>query len=987
MRALLPTTLVLSIVLAADAPGQSPATIDLPTLTWRGIGPFRGGRATAVAGSAADPFTYYMGTAGGGVYKTTNAGLHWTNVSDGFVRTGSVGAIAVAPSDPNVVYVGMGEATARANTVHHGDGVYKSVDAGKTWRHLGLAATQVISRIVVHPLNPDIVFVAAQGALYAPTPDRGIYRSTDGGANWSRVLFINETAGASDLALGAGTPGVLYAAFWDHQRFPWDIRQFGPGSGLHRSTDGGTTWERLTQGLPADMGKVSVSATSTAGRAYALLTSQEAGRSGLYQTTDAGGTWSLVNARPDLTRRAWYYTKVFADPTNSDVIWIPNIPLLRSTDGGRTFATAPETPHADRHELWINPGNARFMAVADDGGASISNDGGLTWSPQDNQATGQIYRISTDRRLPYRIYGAQQDNTSLSIASANTTGGIGREDWRAVAGYEMSFVDVDPDNPDVTYASGMLGEVELLSQSTGATHTVNPHPMLFWGNASSPMVRYRHVLNVPLFVSRHPGRRLYLAAQKLLASDDRGRTWREVSPDVTRRGSEPGRDQRLGTGLTGDGAYGAINYAAESPVDRQVLWTGSDDGIVGVTRDGGRSWHLTELPGAGDARINALDASPHDPAVAYVAATRFQFNDYTPLIFRTGDYGRTWTRIGAGLPHGGWARVIREDPVRRGLLFVGTELGAHVSLDDGRTWQPLQRGLPVTPIYDLRVHGDDVVAATGGRGLWILDNVTPLRELAERPALARVHLFRPAVAYRWNVGSSGRGTDATTGANAPRGATLDFHLAATGVVRLEVVDASGTIVRTLSMGEARGIAARSPTLRAGANRLQWDLRQDAIPVLPGAGIFGGGMPQGRWALPGRYSLRLIAADTSVSAPLELRPHPGAATTAAAHVEQDQLLREIERDLVAYRDLFQRVERARTEATAALNDVTDPAARQVAAARRDSLVLGTELYGHLANLHSIVNALIPGVEPAERQTFAELHQAWLALQRATEARLR
>jgi photosystem II stability/assembly factor-like uncharacterized protein len=1003
MRAPGARTLLLTLVLAAtsEAAGQAAATGDLSALAWRSIGPYRGGRASAVAGIGSDPFTYYMGTAGGGVYKTTNAGVTWHNVSDGFLRTGSVGAIAVAPSNPGVIYVGMGEATARANTVHHGDGIYKSTDAGKTWRHVGLAETQVISRIVVDPRDPDLVYVAAQGALYAPTQDRGIYRSSDGGTTWKKVLFAGETAGASDLALEPANPRVLYAAFWDHQRFPWDIRQYGPGSGIHRSSDGGETWQKLSNGLPATMGKLAVATTSTAGRAYALVTTTEAGKSGLYHTTDAGASWSLVSTRAELTRRFWYYTKLFIDPVNPDVVWVPNIPLLKSTDGGRTFVTAPETPHADRHEMWINPSNPRFMAMADDGGASISTDGGLTWSTQMNQATAQVYRIVTDNLFPYRIYGAQQDNSSFVIASASGGGeGIGRADWREVAGYENSFVDVDPDAPDISWGTGILGEVEWRSESTGLSGTVNPSPMLFWGTSPSRHEKYRYVLNVPLFVSRHPARTLYLGAQKLLASDDKGRTWREVSPDVTRRGTEAGRDQRLGTGLTGDGTYGAINYAAESPLRPGVLWTGSDDGMVAVTRDGGKTWHRALLPGADDARINALEASPHDPAVAYVAATRFQFNDYTPFFFRTNDYGRTWTRIGASLPAGGWARVIREDPVRRHMLYAGTELGMHYSRDDGATWHPLQTRLPVTPIYDLRVRGNDLIVATGGRSLWILDNVTPLRQL-DAVASARAYLFRPAVAYRTTQGGSSAANEAGAhGANPMRGAVLDFHLAAAGPVRMEIVDAAGATVRTLTFGEARegggggggavggrGGGGGSAAVKAGLNRVAWDLRQTAVPVIPGAGIFGGGTAQGRWALPGRYTVRLIAGGDTMTAPLEVRASPGAKVPATAYAEQERFLRVIEEDLVEYRELSQRMERARTALADSLKSITEPAALQAARARHSALTLDTEIYGLLANLHSKVNAIVPGVEASERDTHAMLRREWQKLKAATEAWLR
>ena len=973
---------------AQQAAAADVAPVDLGLLEWRNVGPFRGGRAAAVAGTPAEPLTFYMGTAGGGIFKTINAGITWKNVSDGFVKTPSVGALAIAPSDANVVYAGMGEHTARANTVHHGDGVYKSTDGGKTWRHLGLAATQVISRIQVHPRNADVVYVAAQGALYGPTQERGVYRSTDGGATWKRVLFVGETAGAADLAMDARNPNVLYAAIWDHQRFPWEIRAYGPLGGLHKSTDGGDTWQKLTTGFPATMGKVGVATTADPNRVYALLATQQRGASGLYRSDDAGITWSLVNTTSGLTNRGWYYIEVVAHPTNPDVVWVLNTTMYKSEDGGRTFKVA-ETPHADRHDLWVNPTDPRIMVVADDGGAAVSQDGGRSWSSQHNQATAQIYRVVTDNRFPYWLYGAQQDNTTIGIPSASTErGGIERE-WRSVAGYENSFIALDPDRPELTYGTNILGEIEEQSQGTRVSRTSAPYPLIVWGNLRSRYLKYRYILNTPIFMSRHAPKTLYLSANKLLASDDRGQTWREVSPDLTLRGADSARDARLqGTAEVGDGAYGTIAYATESPLRKDVLWTASDDGIVGVTRDGGRTWHKSTLPGVSDARVNTIEASPHDAAVAYAAATRFQFNDYAPYFFKTNDYGRTWTRIGVDLPAGGWARVLREDPVRQGLLYAGTELGVFVSFDDGASWRSLQNNLPVTPIYDLVVHPrGDLVVATGGRAFWILDDVTPLRQIDPLLRERSLHLFRPRPAYRSHLAAADTG-DVTFGRNPPTGAVFDFYLPRKAPVAIEVFNAAGTLMRRLATADSANRSAAVIDAKPGLNRITWDLRRTSIPLVSGTGGGPGqGRVEGHLAAPGNYTVKLTSGGTTVTAPLEVRAAPSVAATAAAYAEQERLLSLIEKDLLEYREVSLRMESARTQLAEATKKLGDSAAVRDANAYAAKLQMPAEIYRYLSYVHARVNAVVPDVRPSYRDMYLTLHRDWESGRPALERILR
>ena len=954
------STIVMALMLAG-APhalaAPAPAPTDLSALEWRNIGLFRGGRATAVAGNAGKPFTFFMGTAGAGVWETTDAGVTWTNVSDGFFKSASVGAIAIAASNPNVIYVGMGEATARANTLHRGDGIYKSSDGGKTWAHLGLEGVDEVSRIIVDPHDPSVVYVAAQGPLYAPSKARGVFRSTDGGATWKRVLFIGDTVGPADLAMDRKDSKVLYAAMWDHLRTPWEIRAFGPGSGFYKSVDGGETWIKTGVGLPASLGKLSVSTTSDPNRVYALVATQVVGQSGLYRSDDAGKSWSLINNDRNLTRRSWYFTKVFADPTDPETVWVADLALHRSSDGGKTFSPI-KPPHGDHHELWINPSNPKLVAEADDGGGTISLDGGLTWSAEDNQSTAQIYRVTADNGYPYNLYGGQQDEGAIAIASASfDRGGVGRQAWRPVAGGENAFVDVDPDHPDAVWSSGYLGEMDELTQSTGVTKITSPYPVLLWGNSTSRMQTYRFVLNTPILKSRHKDKALYLAAQMLLATDDDGKTWREFGPDVTRRGNVANAPQHLGTGESGDGVYGAIDYVAESPLQAGVLWTGSDDGMVAVTPDGGKTWHKSQLPGIPDARINAIDPSPHDPATAYVAATRFQFDDQKPYLFKTSDWGRTWTRIGPDLP--AWTRVIREDPERKGLLYAGTEVGVFASFDDGKSWRPLQSKLPLTPINDLLVHDGDLIAATDGLGYWILDDLTPLRQLDGGAEPAR--LYRPREAYRSSLGAGESSFDKAYGKNPPIGAIIDYQLAAKGEVTVEIRDGSGTVVKRLkTKGEP------------GVNRLVWDLRETAVPTIADGLVFGGGVPQGRWAPPGTYTVGLTVAGTTQAQPLEVRPQPGTQAPPQAYVDQDGFLKLVEADLADFHEPALHARNARRELVEAEATITDQALLTDVKTLSAQLDVDLETYGDMAFLAVKNNQVVPVDQPTSRALYEKLH---------------
>ena len=814
IRSLLLTALLPLVALTAPAPGlsaQTPTDLDsvFAPVKWRSIGPFRGGRSVAATGVIGDPRTYYMGTTGGGLWKTDNMGISWRNVSDGFFRTGSVGAVAVAPSDPNVVYVGMGEHAVRGVMTHSGDGVYRSTDAGKTWSKVGLDETRHIARIVVHPDDPDVVFVAAQGALYGPNPERGVFKSTDGGATWRNVLFVDERAGAAELSMDATNPRILYAATWEYGRRPWQVISGGPESGLYKSTDTGETWQRMTEGLPEAMGKMAIAVSpSNPEKVYALIESESDGdERGLYMSTDAGDSWNRVSGEPRLIQRAWYYTELFVDPKNEDRIYVLSAPALRSDDGGRTWETV-EGVHGDYHDMWINPADPDNFVLADDGGAAITFDGGESWSSQANMPTAQIYRVSVDNRFPYRVYGGQQDNSSVVLASRElASGGITTESWTWSAGGESAFLAFDPDDPRYVMGGSYQGTVEILDTEARAGTEVMASPIQYLGVSAEDM-RYRYNWNAPIIWSRHEPNTFYHAAQVLLKTTDMGRTWTEVSPDLTR--NEKDKQGTPGVPFTNEAVgaenYGTIAYVAESPHEAGVIWTGSDDGLVHLTRDGGATWTNVTPRGLPETLVNAIEVSPHDPATAYIATTRYKFDDHEPGLYRTTDYGASWTRIDRGIPRDAFTRVVREDQERPGLLYGGTELGLFLSWDAGQNWRPFQLNLPITPINDLAVHRGNLVAATSGRSFWILDDLALIRQYGgETPAF---HLYEPADAYLDN-GSSEldetdedfTGADTFRGVNPANGVVLYYHLpemTEADTLTLEVADATGRVIRTFT---------------------------------------------------------------------------------------------------------------------------------------------------------------------------------------------
>ena len=789
-------TLAVVVLGAPVATGDDGATVDskhFQALEWRSIGPYRGGRVTAVTGVPGDPLRYYMGSAGGGLWTSGDAGTSWSDLGSDTFATSSVGAVAVAPSDPQVIYIGMGEAQIRGVTTSHGDGVYRSTDGGATWSHLGLARTRQISRIRVHPDDPDLVYVAAQGDPWQPSPERGIYRSLDGGRTWLKILEVDDRTGASDLALDPTNPRVLYAGFWQHRRRPWKVESGGPGSGVFKTTDGGDTWQRLEKGLPAPMGKVGVAVSpADPRRVWALV---EADGGGLFRSDDGGSSFRRINRDRELRARSWYYTKVFADPRDRDTVYVLNAPMLRSIDGGRSFERV-RTPHGDNHDLWIAPENPRRMINGNDGGANVSLNGGATWSTQSNQPTGQFYRVITDRSFPYRVYGGQQDNSTVAIRSRGTGGTIDRDDWYPVGGCESAHVAFDPDDPRLVYAGCYQGLISELDVVTGRRRNIMVEPVLGLG-ADAADLPYRFNWNAPIVVSPHDPTVLYHAANVVLESRDRGASWTAISPDLTR--DEPGKQGAGGGPITNEAAgaetYNTILYLVESPHRPGELWAGSDDGLVHVRRGEGEVWTDVTPPSLGEAMINTIEVSPHDPDRIFLAVTAYKLGDFAPYLYRTDDAGQSWRLLVDGLPEDSFVRVVREDVTVPGLLYAGTETGPRVSFDGGEHWQSLRLALPAVAITDLRVHDADLVASTQGRGFWVLDDLSPLRaqapatdrgaavgdaeETAEtpptEPAAGGLELLAPRPAIRLLESDGGRGGPG--GKNPPTGAVLDYYLA------------------------------------------------------------------------------------------------------------------------------------------------------------------------------------------------------------------
>ena len=865
----------------------------LKGLRYRMIGPNRGGRSTAVTGVASEPATFYMGVASGGVWKTTDAGQTWAPISDGKIPVGSIGAIDVASSDPTVIYVGTGSDDIRSN-VSIGRGVYRSIDGGQTWNFAGLRDVGQIGAVRVHPTNPDVVYVSATGDPFKRTPERGIYRTKDGGRNWEKVLYLSDSTGASDVEMQPGNPSVLFAVMWRGERKPWTIISGAHEGGVYKSIDAGDHWTRLTAGLPNELvgkGNIAVTAANP-NRLYLLYEAQPGG--GLYRSDDAGASWTLVNSQASLITRPFYYTTLAADPTNADVLYGGAEGFFKSTDGGKTFRNFP-TPHGDNHDMWISPRDGNVMIQANDGGANVSVNGGRTWSTQYNQPTAEIYQVYTDSQMPYRLYGAQQDNTTVIAPSLPLNSGQA-EEWRNGPGCETGPIMPHPTNPDTVYGS-CKGQFSRMSLRTGQEKQYWVGAQSLYGNVAADLL-YRFQRVSPMEISPWDPRTIYYGSQFVHRTRDEGVTWEKVSPDLTAndpklRNAVSG--EPITRDMTGEEVYPTLYSIRESPVQRGLIWTGSNDGPFYVTRDNGATWtNVTpkDLPPGG--RVAMIEPSPRRAGTAYYAVYRYLLGDFQPYIYRTDDYGKSWTRLTTGsngIPNDNPTRVVREDPDRAGLLYAGTEFGMFISFDDGAHWQPFEQNLPVVPINDIKVFRKDLLVATQGRSFWIVDDLTPLHQATAQVVAAPVTLFRPRDAYRirYQSGSGfGRGRGPSAPQYPPPGAMIDFYLGQppTGPVTLDVLDETGKLVRSYSSEAAAAAEATTPgseedeeaprrvrpaprvPKEQGLNRFTWDL---AYPgPRDGSGRVGSNGPT---AVPGRYQVRLTANGATQTQPLVLREDP------------------------------------------------------------------------------------------------------------------
>ncbi len=860
-------------------------------LRYRNIGPFRGGRSVAVAGNAKQPYTFYFGGAAGGVWKTTNGGITWRNVSDKYFKTAAVGALAVAPSDPNVIYAGMGEPFIRGDMAT-GDGVYKSMDGGKTWAYVGLKNTHVISQIVVSPDNPDVVFVAALGHVFGNNTERGIYRSTDGGKTWKKVLYVNDKTGASSIAMDPHNPRILFAGMWQAYRKPWLLSSGGPGSGLYKSTDGGNTWKNISKhpGLPKGiLGKISVSVSgANSNRIYAFI---EAKNGGVFRSDDGGKTWSRRFHKSELTQRAWYFGRLFADPKNENVVYAPQVSgLYRSDDGGNHFKPI-RTPHGDNHVLWINSENPEIMIGGNDGGASVTYNGGKSWSSENNQPTAQFYHVSVDNRFPYHIYGAQQDNSTVEILSRTSGFGITDKDWWPSAGGESGYVIPDVQNPDITYGGSYDGVLVKYNRKTGQRQRIDVWPDIPMGYGADSL-RDRFQWTYPIMQSQHKPYALYVASQYVYRSTNGGMSWTRISPDLTR--NDKTKQQASGGPITKDNTaveyYNTIFALAESPVKAGVLWAGSDDGLIHVSTDNGKTWENVTSKGLPQwTTISTIEPSHFDAGTAYVAARRYRLDDFTPYMYKTTDYGRHWKKISTGLPADGSVFVVRQDPKDRNLLFAGTLTGVYVSFNDGKFWQSLQLNLPHVPVRDIAIQkmANDMVLATHGRAFWILDNIEVLRQLTPKIEDDCAFLFQPEKTYL----TKGYGfyyPGMTIGENPSNGLVLFYYLKDTPkkgqVVKLNFLTQQGDTIASFSNKTNRigkpvhastkfysdTTKTRSGVLPAkkGLNRYVWNLRYSDASRIPGAVIWGGSMA-GPQIVPGTYTATLSVGGKTISRPFKV----------------------------------------------------------------------------------------------------------------------
>jgi len=919
---------------SANAAGDETANSAKPEekvfkgMKYRLIGPFRGGRSLTAAGIPGDPTTYYFGATGGGVWKSTDGAVTWSSVFDK-EGTSAIGSLAVANSNHNIVYVGTGEACIRGN-ISHGDGVYKTLDGGKTWKNVGLKDSRAIGKIIINPNNPDIAFVAALGHPYGPNTERGIFRTTDGGKTWEKVLYKDENSGGIDVAFDPHNPNIVFGALWQARRTSWSLEDGGPGSGLYRSIDGGTTWKHLEEhGLPkGPLGRIGIAVGANSDRVYALIEAHNTD-GGLYRSDDGGDSWILVNGSHSLWQRPWYYMHVFADPRDENTLYIMDVEAFKSTDSGHLFNKV-HVPHGDNHGLWIDPMDTERMIAANDGGVTVTLDGGKNWTPEDNQPTAQFYHVITDDALPYRVYGAQQDSGTVAIASRSDDGSISRSDWYDVGGGEAGYIAPYPTDPDIVYAADYQGTMTRYDRHTGQVKSITEQPELSDAHGAANL-EHRFQWTAPVMISPHDPNTLYHGAEVLFKTTDGGVHWTVISPDLTR--NDKSKQKVSGGDITLDDSgteyYDTIFALAESPITRGLLWVGTDDGLIQLTKDQGKNWtNVTPKDMPEWSRISQIDPSPFDEGTAYVAVDRHQFDDLHPYIYKTSDYGKTWTKLGKGIPDTTFVRVVREDPKKRGLLYAGTETGIYVSFNDGETWRSLQLNLPTTPVHDLVVKNNDLVVATHGRAFWILDDLSPLRQYSDEIAQKDAYLYTPSTAFRIQAGAGGpRHASKRVGQNPPAGAVIYYYLKnapkADQETKIEILDASGKVIRKYSSTEDESIEEpldpddKKPEKQlkpeAGLNRFVWDLRYDEARRVPGYYLWDyNSGARGPVAVPGKYQVRLTVGPQSLTAPFELKLDPRVKVSQADLEAQLKLLLDSEDGLNRVFDTVNQIQDVRAQ---------------------------------------------------------------------------
>jgi len=874
------------------------APITYNKLEWRNIGPFRGGRSVCSTGVVGEPGVYYMGITGGGVWKTFNNGISWKNISDGFFKTGTVGAIEVSESDSNIVYVGMGEHAARGVMTSMGDGVYKSNDAGVTWTHIGLEFTRHISDIRIHPKNPNIIYVAAQGAQYGPSEDRGVYRSLNGGKSWKKVLYKSKTSGASSLSMDMNNPRILYAAMWDHKRTPWKITSGGPESGIYKSIDGGDNWKEIEKGLPESFGKSGISVSRANSQIVYLNIEAADDKGGVYRSDDGGKKWKQVNKDRVTVARSWYYMEIFADPMDENTVYVLNAPALKSIDKGKTFKVMP-TPHGDNHHLWINPYNNKVMINSNDGGSNVSLDGGKSWSTQQNQPTAQFYRVIADNQVPYHVYGGQQDNSAIGIKSRTNSQGIGWKDFYSVSGCESAYLAFDSKNPIIVYGGCLNGIIERWNRKTSESKSIQQYPELGLGKVPKDF-KYRYNWNAPILSDPNNPKVIYHAGNVLFKTSNQGQDWEVISPDLTRNNKD--RQGEGGGPYTIEGAggevYNTIMSVAISPRNSNIIYTGSDDGLVNITLDGGNSWKNITPKGLEESIINSIEVSPHNPGSVYIVAMRYKFMDLKSYIFKSSNYGDTWESIKKGIEgvHN-FARVVRADKNVKGLLYAGTETGFYLSKDDGKNWNQLQLNLPVVPITDLYINDNDLIAATSGRSFWILDDIAPLQVIDE---IKEIKILKPKDTYKILGGRVSK-SNRSLGTNPLPGVTLDYYLPVKTDsldIKLEIIE-NDKVIRTYSNKKDKlnktwpggpKISKPIPS-KKGFNRFHWDFKREKLPYIDNVFVYGG--HQGSTVAPGVYKARIKVNNKFSETNFKILPDPENKFSKEAYNDQQEILRKID----------------------------------------------------------------------------------------------